>query len=115
MIEGDTGLYDLGLSHLDREKLKENVNVIFHGAATVRFDESFRKAISINVRGSKLLVQFAKKIKNLKCFVHISTAFSHCILKHIEEKCYDPPVEPEKVLTLIDVLNDDMLEYITDK
>lgn len=70
MIEGDTGASDMGLSEMDREKLRENVNVVFHGAATVRFDESLRKAVDINVRGTKLVVMFAKEIKNLKVILY---------------------------------------------
>lgn len=66
MIEGDTGASDLGLAEKDREKLKDRVHVVFHGAATVRFDESLRKAVDINVRGTKLVLLFAREMKNLK-------------------------------------------------
>ena len=66
MIEGDTGASDLGLSLNDREILRDNVNIIFHCAATVRFDEKLRQAVNINVRGTKLMLLFAKEMKNLK-------------------------------------------------
>lgn len=66
MIESDTGLSDLGLSSSDREMLVENTNIVFHCAATVRFDEKIRAAININVRGTKLMLLMAKEMKNLK-------------------------------------------------
>ena len=66
MIEGDTGASDLGLSLNDRETLRNKVNIIFHCAATVRFDEKLRQAVNINVRGTKLMLLFAKEMKNLK-------------------------------------------------
>lgn len=66
LIEGDTGLIDLGISMVNRETLIDNVNVVFHGAATVRFDEKLRQAVNINVRGTKLMLLFAKQMKNLK-------------------------------------------------
>ncbi|XP_066598641.1 fatty acyl-CoA reductase wat-like [Prorops nasuta] len=108
MIEADTGAEDLDLS-AEHRKLLLNTTVIFHGAATVRFDESVRLATSINVRGTKLLLLFAREMPNLKVFVHISTAFSHCIYKYIEEKFYPPPIETDKLLTLLDILDDDKL------
>ena len=68
MIEGDTGAKDLGLTSSDREDLIENVNVIFHAAATVRFDESLSRSINTNVRGSKLIMKLAKQVRHLKVY-----------------------------------------------
>ena len=39
VVEGDLTLPKLGLSDADREKIIENVNIIFNSAATIRFDE----------------------------------------------------------------------------
>lgn len=38
-VEGDLLEPDLGISDKDRQELIHNVNVVFHSAATVRFDE----------------------------------------------------------------------------
>lgn len=65
-VEGDCSLPDLGLKPADRQMLLEEVNVIFHMAATVRFDESLRKATVINVRATKDVLQLAKQILNFK-------------------------------------------------
>lgn len=56
----------LGLSEEDKQKLSEEVNIIFHGAATVRFDEKLKVAVRINVLGTKELIKLAKTVKNLK-------------------------------------------------
>lgn len=37
-IDGDVSKPFLGISDLDRKLLANNVNVIFHGAANIRFD-----------------------------------------------------------------------------
>lgn len=66
VINGDIEQPDLGISAEDREKLSEEVNVIFHGAATVRFDEKLRIAVGINVLGTKEILKLAKSVKNLK-------------------------------------------------
>ncbi|KAK2588427.1 hypothetical protein KPH14_004426 [Odynerus spinipes] len=112
MVQADTSETDLGLSPESRERLKDT-EIIFHGAATVRFDEKLRLAVNINIRGTKELLLFAKEMPNLKAFVHVSTAFSFCVLKFIEEKFYDPPMTTDNVLTLMELLNDDQLTVLT--
>ncbi|XP_050453415.1 fatty acyl-CoA reductase wat-like [Cataglyphis hispanica] len=112
MIEGDVGKLDLGLSPENR-KLILDTNIIFHGAATVRFNETIRTAVNINVRGTKQMLLLAKEMPNFKAFIYTSTAFSHCIYHFIEEKFYPPPIETDKILTLLDILNDEQLEKLT--
>ena len=46
----------MGLSEEDRNLVVSETNVVFHVAATVRFDENLSKAIAINVRGTKVQV-----------------------------------------------------------
>lgn len=41
-IEGDLMLPSMGISKEDEEKLIDNVNIVFHSAATVRFDEPIK-------------------------------------------------------------------------
>lgn len=55
----------LGISPTDRDLLRREVNVVFHVAATVRFDEKLKIALGINVNGTKEVVQLCKEVKNL--------------------------------------------------
>lgn len=55
----------LGLSDDDYNMLAENVSIVFHVAATVRFDEPIQDAIIHNVRGTREVVQLAGQMKNL--------------------------------------------------
>ncbi len=55
-----------GLSEEDKKKLSEEVTIIFHSAATVRFDEKLKLAIGINVIGTREMMKLAKTVKNLK-------------------------------------------------
>lgn len=112
MIEADISKLDLGLSPENRKRILDT-NIIFHGAATVRFNEALRLAININVRGTKQFLLLAKEMPDLKAFIYISTAFSHCIHKFIEEKFYPPPIETDKILTLLDILDDEQIEKLT--
>lgn len=75
MINGDIEQPGLGISTEDREKLSEEVNVIFHGAATVRFDEKLRIAVGINVLGTREILKLAKSVKNLKVSQPITISY----------------------------------------
>ncbi|KAL0121371.1 hypothetical protein PUN28_006710 [Cardiocondyla obscurior] len=112
MVEADLSKLGLELSQEDQELLLDT-NVIFHAAATVRFNEALRLAVNINIRGTKELLLLAKRMPNLKSFVYVSTAFSYCVHNFIEEKSYSPPIETDKILTLLDILNDKELDKIT--
>ena len=41
-IEGDLVLPAMGISAEDEQKLIDNVDIVFHSAATVRFDEPIK-------------------------------------------------------------------------
>lgn len=65
-ILGDVTLPDLGISPEDRKFLAENVTVVYHMAATIRFDEALKKAVMLNTRGTKFMLQLAKEMKKLQ-------------------------------------------------
>lgn len=46
------------------------VNVVIHSAATVKFDEHLRAAVTMNVIGTKRIVDLCHQIKHLK--VHLT-------------------------------------------
>ena len=65
-MEGDCTLPGLGLSPDDRQRIVENVNIVFNVAATVRFNERLSVAVVTNVMGTRdlmLLCQDCTKIK----------------------------------------------------
>lgn len=65
-IAGDIAAPGLALSPEDREKITQEVGIVFHGAATVRFDEKLKNAFNINIRGTREMLLLAKDIQNLK-------------------------------------------------
>jgi fatty acyl-CoA reductase len=42
----------------------------------------------MNVDGTKSLIELARMFKDLKAFIHVSTAYAHCHLEIIEEQFY---------------------------
>ncbi|XP_070143023.1 fatty acyl-CoA reductase wat isoform X2 [Drosophila kikkawai] len=114
-LAGDCQAPDLGLSPSDRQLLLDEVQVVFHGAATVRFMEPLHIALAINTRAALLMMELAKEMQHLVAFVHVSTAFSNCVEKHIEERYYpenlNRPVR--KVLQLYETLDDELVDNMT--
>ncbi|CAF0861131.1 unnamed protein product [Brachionus calyciflorus] len=113
VIEGDLVEPNLGISEKDREILRKNVNVVFHSAATVRFDEPLKVAISMNILGTKKVIDLCKEIENLKIFVHVSTAYANCDRPRITEEVYPPPVQPEKIIEAAEWMDDSLINLIT--
>lgn len=54
------------MSSQDRATLIREVSIVFHVAATVRFDEKLKLAVPINVRSTRDVVNLCKEIMNLK-------------------------------------------------
>lgn len=63
--KGDVSELELALKKEDREWLCEEVEIVFHCAATIRFDETLKKAVLLNVRGTQLMLELAKEMKKL--------------------------------------------------
>jgi fatty acyl-CoA reductase len=79
VITGDLEKPGLGLSEGERAVLVREVNMIFHLAATIRFDAKLRTAVSINVLGTKNMLDMAREMPQLKvshCFAAASAVRS---------------------------------------
>ncbi len=87
VIEGDLQKPNLGLCENERQKLTENVEIVFHAAADVRFDENLKDSIETNVRGTRDIINMAKEMRFLEVLVYVSTAFANCIRHEVDEKC----------------------------
>ncbi|XP_063836686.1 putative fatty acyl-CoA reductase CG5065 [Ostrinia nubilalis] len=115
LISGDVSEPDLAMSEADRQLLIENVDIIIHAAATIRFDEELKKAVLLNVRGTKLIVELAKTCKKLKLFIHISTAYCHLHEKLLEEKPYPPPADPHQIIQAMEWMDEETVAQLTPK
>ncbi|KAF7379276.1 hypothetical protein HZH68_017121 [Vespula germanica] len=114
-IKGDCSLSNLGISKIDRAILTREVSIVFNVAATVRFNEKLKSAITINIRSLRDLINLSKEMPKLKSFVHVSTVYANCLYNPIEEKFYDPPIDADKLIDLVNSLEEKMLDYITPK
>lgn len=65
-ISGDCLLPNLGICEADRLIIRDEVEVIFHVAATVKFDAPLRCAVYTNIRSAEDLLDMAHSMANLK-------------------------------------------------
>nr|XP_009860455.1 fatty acyl-CoA reductase 1 [Ciona intestinalis]XP_026693049.1 fatty acyl-CoA reductase 1 [Ciona intestinalis] len=104
---------DLGLSKEDRKTLQNEVNVFYHSAATLKFNEQLRLSFEVNVQCVRRLLKLCKGMHHLHAFVHVSTAYSHCNRYTIDEKVYDTSLDYHDLENSFRWMNDSMVEKIT--
>ncbi|XP_047542420.1 fatty acyl-CoA reductase wat-like isoform X2 [Vanessa atalanta] len=122
-IEGDVSEINLGIDDKTWAMLTDEVNVIFHVAATVNFVETIKMATLINIRGTREMLKLAKSCTNIKSIVHVSTAYANAtknrIKDEVKEDFYDSPILPDALIQLaesvpVDTLNDMMTPLTRD-
>ncbi|XP_029343509.1 fatty acyl-CoA reductase 1 [Acyrthosiphon pisum] len=105
----------LGMSDEDYNMLIRNVSIVFHVAATVRFDEPIRDAIIKNVRGTREVVGLAAQMKNLMVFLHVSTTYCNCNRVYVDEKVYESPISWQDAISIAENLDPKLSETLTKK
>lgn len=94
-IEGDVSVVGLGLTTEVLHELRD-VSVIFHSAASVRFDDILQSAIILNTRGTHEVIRFALTLANLASFVHVSTTYCYPDQRFIDEKVSNWPINQRR-------------------
>lgn len=65
-VSGEVSYDRLGLSDSDYQFLASRISVIFHGAATVKFDQDLKTATLINAGGTLETLKFSKDCEKLE-------------------------------------------------
>ncbi|XP_050341399.1 fatty acyl-CoA reductase wat-like isoform X1 [Bactrocera neohumeralis] len=114
-IHGDCQLSSLGISPADRQTLLDEVEIVMHSAATVRFNEPLYNALAINVRATMDLMQLAKRMRKLQAFVHVSSAFANCTVFHVDEVYYknELNITAENMCKVADLLGPEKTNRMT--
>ncbi|KAK4023768.1 hypothetical protein OUZ56_009166 [Daphnia magna] len=112
-VTGDMTSPGLGLSSSDLQSLKDNVSIIFHSAATIKFNEELKAAIRMNVKGPLQLLEISRQMKRLQAFVHVSTAFANFDSEEVKEEVYhDTKDNPAELVEFIERLDEDAVKNI---
>ena len=65
-IPGDIIEPNLGLDENDRKTLENNIDIVFHVAATVKFNEPLKDAANLNTFGTERVMKLCLGMTNLK-------------------------------------------------
>lgn len=112
-VHGDVNIEYLGLNPTHEKMIIDNVNIVFHCAAHLRLEADLKDAIRMNVCGTQSVANLAKKITNLKIFIHLSTTFCSSDLQVFMEKVYPNAHDPKDVIKTTQWMNNDSLKKIT--
>ncbi|XP_068081075.1 putative fatty acyl-CoA reductase CG5065 isoform X2 [Anabrus simplex] len=112
-IIGDVAEPELGISKSDQKLLIETVSVVFHAAAMIKFNETLKLAVTINLIGTKQLVKLCHHMLKLKALIYVSTAYCNCDKDEVKEVIYPPPYDPEKIMQCIEWMDDKLIKTIT--
>lgn len=113
-IDGDVTEIGLGIS-ADNLKLMENVSVIFHSAASVRFDDPLQSAILMNTRGTVEVMKFAEHLKEIRVVLHVSTTYCNPDKKVVEEFIYPPNGDWRIAIKLAEKYDEATLNAVAEK
>lgn len=72
-ITGDITSPNLGLSSSEYKTLTEKVSIVFHSAATVKFDECLKESVAINMTGTKSVVQLCQNMEHLEVNIFMNS------------------------------------------
>ncbi|KAK9745308.1 Male sterility protein [Popillia japonica] len=114
-IPGDCAIAGLGLSMDDRQLLIDNVEIVFHAAATVNFTEKLKLAYAINVKGTEVILNLCRQMRHLISYIHVSTTYSQCPLLEIDETFYETAVDYKDLDGILAKLTDEQVEKMTPK
>uniref|UniRef100_A0A182NNE7 Fatty acyl-CoA reductase n=1 Tax=Anopheles dirus TaxID=7168 RepID=A0A182NNE7_9DIPT len=113
-IEGDCTQLKLGMSAASMERMND-VQFVFHAAASVRFDDPLKDAILTNTRSTREVLDWAKTLRKLRAVVHISTTYCNPELLRVEEKIYPPKMDWREAIRLAEAFDTPVLEMLKDK
>jgi len=111
-VSGDITSDNLGLNMQDESELVENVQIIFHCAAVIKFNEKLKDAVNSNTTGIWRIIQLALKMKNLQVLSYMSTIFSHCYSPELYEKHYTTGLDAMDIIRKTQTLSDNELDEL---
>lgn len=118
VIPGDIADSWLGISDSDLERLfsDPSLSIVFHSAATIKFDEPLRVSVKLNLIATRTVIEFCRRLPNLISFCHVSTCYTNSDILDgqsiIEEKVYPMSDDPKTLMQLADILEDDLMQNL---
>lgn len=111
-VDGDVCFPNLKLSRGDLKRVAEEVSIVYHSAATIRFTEPLKTASKLHILGTDHVVQVCKAMRNFQILVHVSSIASWSIHESLEEWIPDAPLDPLSFASKIEAMNDNDVDKI---
>lgn len=117
VIPGDIAEPNLGISDKDLQMMlsDKSLSIVFHSAATIKFDEPLKTSIRLNLVATKTIIDFCKQLENLIGLCHVSTAYVNSDIKdktNIDEKLYPMKDDPMQLIKLADILDENLMQSL---
>lgn len=99
---------DLGLSQIDLKTVLRETNIVIHSAASIGLEADVQLSLRSNYIGTKRLLALASKMRDLRCFLHVSTAYvnvNFCKGSSVDEVLY-PLMIGRQEAQHADIVND---------
>ena len=103
----------LGIAADVRQELVENVSVVIHVAATIRFHEKIKLATKMNIVAVKHVIALAKDLRHCAAVVQTSTAYAHTYRPDCPETFLEPSHCPEDLIALLDKASAEVADAAT--
>ncbi|XP_069702751.1 putative fatty acyl-CoA reductase CG5065 [Periplaneta americana] len=110
-VRGDVTCERLGLD--DATGVLCDVSVVFHCAASVRFNEPLRRAVLLNTRGTREVTRLAMSMRALEVLVHVSTAYCNPDRAVMDEEVYPAYGDYRHVIECVENACEDDLQHLT--
>ena len=106
-IPGDINAPNLGISDDFQSKLKQEVDIVIHSAASIRFNEPLKSSSRIHIDGTNNLIELASEFKKLQVFIHISSIGAWINREVLEESIPESPYDPLEFADVFSKLTDE--------
>lgn len=87
--------------------------MVFHCGASLNMDSKLEEAVMTNVHGTAEILDVMQSSQIIEAFILVSTAYSNCHNQVIEEKFYDPPINPRLLIKIVQEMHSELLNNIS--
>lgn len=117
IIPGDIGEPWFGMNNGDLHSLISDptLAIVFHSAATIKFDEPLRISVKLNLIATKTIIDLCKRLPNLVSLCHVSTAYVNSDIldnSRIEERIYPMREQPESLIRMAELMDEPMMQQL---
>lgn len=115
-VFGDITEPNCGMNEEHLKKVREESELVFHMAASLRLEATLKPNIQMNLLGTKHVIELCKRMTKISVFMHLSTAFCTSDEEGIlYERVYDWKDDPKEILRCAEWMDEKTMEAFQSK